>query len=308
MDRHLIPAADFLALLPEIAVEGGVRTLARRVEAHSGLVADSVERGLRALISGERRSVGLALADRILTALDRPDAVLGLAPEDFVTESPTVCEDCGGEIEPDVMPIDLMRPDPLAIEGYAWDKTHQRWIRRKRSKPGGRRFRLWHLCRLCRASALQERAFRGSSKGVGKTLKTRERIPPKRGGRPRLLTDDELRAAYAVYLRTGLSRRELAKRLHQARDKGTLPGYESALHYGWHRLHLGLRDRGMQIAMSLHGAGIDWKPREKGKRCKARLSNGQRCRCWAERVDWRHLAEHGYCWNHRDRAEGKETP
>lgn len=307
MDRHLIPAADFLALLPEIAIEGGVRTLARRAAANSEMLADSVERRLRALMTGEQQSVGLALADRILTALDRPDALYELEPRDYVSPSPVVCEDCGGEIEPDVMPVDLFRPVSTALEGRVWDKTKEKWVRRPRARAGGRRFRHWNLCRRCRAEALMERSFRASSKGRGQTLHTKDRLPPKRGGRPRLLNDDELRAAYAIYMRTGISQLELARQIHASREKGTLSGYQQSLLYGWRRLHLKLRPKGMQMAITRHGAGLDWKPKDRGKRCTARLKNGQRCRGWALR-DGRDPAEHGYCWNHRHRAKAKETP
>lgn len=287
MERHFIPAADFLAALPEIAIEGGVRSLAQRI-ASSGGNAESIERRLRALATGEQDAIGVALADRFLTALDRPHALLDLE-RDYVPPSRNLCEDCGGEIEPDVMPIDLFRHEPDSLEGRVWNKTTGKWTYRPgRARAGGRRFRPWHLCRFCRADALRDRAHRNRS-GV-----TRSREAPKRGGRPRLLTDDELRAAYRIYVETGLSRREIAKRLWSQREKGSLQGYEQSLLYGWRRLGFKLRDFKHQIAISRHGAGTDWQPHEK-RRCVKKLRNGKRCSQWARRDGGQ---QDGLCWEH----------
>lgn len=302
--ERTVSAADFLAALPEIAAEGGIRALAERI-ATSGFNQASVERRIRALTSGEQQSIGVTLADRYLTALDRPQALIELEP-DYVPPSSTVCEDCGAEIEPDVMPIDLFRHVPESMEGRVWNKTTGKWVRRPgRARAGGRRFRLWHLCRSCRAAAIRERALKASSNGRQKTLKTSDRIPPRRGGRPRLLTDDELRSAYRIYVETGLSRREIAKRLHAQREKGTLQGYEQSLLYGWRRLGFKLRDRGAQVAISRHGASVDWRPPVRKQRCKKRLRDGRRCTQWV-----RHDGhDDGLCWNHamQERRRNEEA-
>lgn len=291
MERS-IPAADFLAALPEIAAEGGIRALAERIASAGDVSYAVAEKRIGQLARGAADSIELTLADRILTALDRPHALL---EPDYVPPSSTTCEDCGKEIEPGVMPIDLFREVPEAMEGRVWNKTTGKWVRRPgRARAGGRRFRPWNLCRACRAAAIRERAVRGNSNGRGKRLKTSDRIPPRRGGRPRLLTDDELRSAYRIYVETGLSRREIAKRLHERREKGTLQGYEQALLYGWRRLGFKLRDRGTQIAISRHGAGVDWRPPVRKQRCKKRLRNGRRCTQWV-----RHDGhDDGLCWNH----------
>lgn len=281
MERQLIPAADFLAVIPEIAAEGGISALAHRVAA-AGIGYAGVERRLRALIAGEQQAISVALADRILSALDRPHALFALEP-DYVPASEVVCEDCGEEIEDDVMPIDLFREEPTALEGRVWNKTVGKWVYRpKRARAGGRRFRAWHLCRRCRAEVLRERAHKADGRG----LRARDRIAPKRGGRPRLLSDDELRSAHRAYVEVGLSRREIARRLAESREKGTQAGYEQSLLYGWRRLGLKLRDKGAQVAISRHGASVDWQPHRK-QRCK-------RCKGWV----WKEATQERLCWNH----------
>jgi hypothetical protein len=284
--RETIPAADFLAALPEIAIEGGVGVIARQIAAAGAMREEAAVRRIYSLANGEQLTIGVELADRILTALDRQNPDL---ERDYVPPSRQVCEDCGGEVEAGVMPLDLMREDPDAPAGRVWDSTKKRWVRRpKNARAGGRRFRTWNLCRLCRAEELRQRAIKDSH------LHTRDRVAPKRGGRPRLLTDAELKAAYKLYVETGLSQGEIARRLHATREKGTLSGYQQSLLYGWRRLGLKLRPKGAQIAISRHGAAVDWKPHESA-RCKRRLKSGRRCTQWVRKG-----ADDGLCWTHAE--------
>lgn len=295
MARETIRAADFLACLPEIAIEGGLSVLARQIAASGAMREEAAVRRIYALQSGEQETIGVELADRILTGLGRQDALLGLEP-DYTPLSRYTCEDCGGEIEDGVLPLDLMREDPTSLADRSWDSTKRRWVRRPgRAKAGGRRFRPWHLCRLCRAEALRQRSIR--SRGH---LRSRDRVPPKRGGRPRLLTNDELKAAHKLYVETGISRREIARRLNDAREKGSLQGYEQSLLYGWRRLGLKLRSKAAQIAISRHGAAVNWKPHV-SERCKRRLRNGKRCSQWVRKG-----AEDGLCWTHAQQNRRRE--
>src|SRR5262249_5302548 len=152
-------------------------------------------RRLYSLRTGEAQNITLRVADRILTALDRPDALHELPIPDFVPIAPSLCEDCGGEIEAGVLPVDLFREDPTSLQDRVWDSTKQRWVRRPgHARAGGKRFRLWHLCRRCRAEVLRDRAHNANGR-----LRTKDRKVPKRGGRPRLLNEEELRAAHRIY-------------------------------------------------------------------------------------------------------------
>jgi hypothetical protein len=292
--QRFIPVADFLAALPEIAAEGGIRALSERIAASGEMGFHAAERRLGSIARGEQQLVGVGLADRILVALDRPHTFPDLE-SDYVPPPSTECEDCGQEIEPDVMPIDLFRHDPTALEGRVWNKTTGKWVHRPgRARAGGRRFRPWHLCRSCRADAIRQRALNGSSNGRRQHLRTKDRVEPRRGGRPRLLSDNELRAAYRIYVTTGLSRREIAKRLWTQRGTGTHQGYEQSLLYGWRRLGLKLRTLAEQIAISRHGAKVGWQPHVK-QRCTKKLRNGRRCSQWARRDGGQ---EDGLCWEH----------
>lgn len=282
--------------------QGGLTAACHAIAASKAMTYEAAYRRIYAILSGETEVVTFEVADKLLTGLDRQDAwycelEAYATPEDTVTIGPSVCEDCGREVEPGVKPIDLFRYDPTAMQGRVWDSTKQKWVRRPRNaRAGGRRFRPWTLCRSCRAEAVRQRALNASSNGRGKTLRTKDRIEPRRGGRPRLLTDDELRDAHRIYMETGLSRREIAARLHASREKGTQVGYEQALLYGWRRLNLSLRSRSAQIAISVHGAGVDWKPKEH-KRCKAKTAKGRRCTQWVRREDGEPASD-GLCWNH----------
>jgi hypothetical protein len=208
------------------------------------------------------------------------------------------CEDCGGEVEPDVMPIGLFRPVEGAPENTVWDATKRRWVRRKgRARAGGRRWREYRLCRRCRAEALRNRSQNGNvmENGVRRSLRTRERVAPKKGGRPRLLSDEELRLAYLAYRQQGLSMLELARRFHAGRDKGTLAGYQQAILYGFRRLGYQLRPKGEQIGISRHGTdGTKSKPQK--RRCAGKTRAGRRCRVWARKGQ-------RCCWDHRNQEE-----
>lgn len=213
------------------------------------------------------------------------------------------CEDCGREVEEGVEPLGLFRPVPGVRRGVVWDETKQKWVRRPRNAAAnGRRWREYALCRLCRATALRNRSKNGTvmENGVKRALRTRERLAPKKGGRPRLLNDEELRSLYQVYSEQGLSMNELAKRLAATREKGTHSGYTQSILYGWRRLGLELRPKGVQIAMSRFGTdGTKSKPWK--RRCRAivktnsRGTKGKRCSCWAARGS-------DFCWNHRGEA------
>ena len=223
------------------------------------------------------------------------------------------CEDCGVELGPDnYRPLDLFRHQSGSSGKFVWDNTKQKWVRRpargpkKRARRNGRRFRVYDLCRKCAGEALRQRAASGSvmENGARRALKRKERVAPKRGGRPSLLTEDELRSAYHVYTSTTLSRREIAKRIWESKDKGTRSGYESALLYGWRRLGLELRDIGTQLGMSVHGTDgtktKNWK-----QQCKAELRGGRQCGQWVRIIREEtssHPAEDGLCWNHAKSA------
>lgn len=215
------------------------------------------------------------------------------------------CEDCGKSIEPgNYRSLDLFRPQPGAPGGVIWNATAQKWIvRPKAAKAGGRRFRRYDLCRRCAGEALRLRASKNQKvghKGRHGVLSVRDRVPPRRGGRPRLLTDDELRKLHEVYVRTGLSRNELARRLAASRSKGTVEGYNQAMLYGWRRLMLPLRPVGEQIGLSRHGT--DGTKRRKWKvQCRHRLKSGRRCTQYVRReptATGSRPAEDGLCWNH----------
>jgi hypothetical protein len=196
-----------------------------------------------------------------------------------------ICADCGGEVEPGVEPIGLFRPVPDAPAG-------------KSQRAGGRRWREYDLCRRCRAEALRQRAARGGTvmeAGRKRCLSTRERVPPKKGGRPRLLSDDELRAAHRLYKHRGLSIPDLARALAEQRTHGSFGGYSYALFAGWRRLGLQTRERGKAVALARFGTdGTKSKPRK--LRCEARVKRGprkgQRCRCYAMRGS-RFCTDHG---------------
>lgn len=198
------------------------------------------------------------------------------------------CEDCGRPITEETghRPLDLFRPDPASQAGRVWDATKQKVVTRPgAARSGGRRFRVVDLCRRCAGEALRQRAAKNPKvghKGRHGVLRTRDRVAPKRGGRPRLLTDAELRAAHVVYERARVSRLEVARRLYAAKQQGTLSGYSQALLYGWRRLKLPLRPIGETIGLARHGTdGMKSKP--KLQRCVARNANGARCRQWSRK-------------------------
>lgn len=315
MREVMIPAEDYSAIIrPEIDRLGGLSEFARAVARGGGGSEDAVLRRTYEVLKGRQETISLRLADRTLTAIGRQDALdelLGPPETDLHYERVGFCEDCGGKIEEGVWPIDLMRPDPLAMEGRIWDSTKRRWVRRPRNAAaGGRRFRLWSLCRLCRANALRGRAGTATSEnGKKRYIRTHERVPPKRGGRPRLLSDSELRAAYTIYAREKLSIGELADRLSETREQGTRTGYYQSLLYGWRRLKLPLRDRGQQIAYSRHGTD-GTKSKHWKQRCSARVRwgerKGKRCRLFVRIIRTEtgsHPAEDGLCWDHAKRGE-----
>jgi hypothetical protein len=298
----------------EIRAHGSVQRLCEVLAQYDGTDVPTVTRWLYRVRTGESETISVEYADRLLTALGRQEILDTLLPEpEFIYERLGHCEDCGGEVEADVEPIDLFRVTPSAMEGRVWDSTKQRWARRPRNaRAGGRRVRPWRLCRLCRAQALRARAGTSTmTNGKKRYIRKRERIAPKRGGRPRLLTDRELRAAHTLYMLEKLSIGALADELNASREKGTRTGYYQSLLYGWRRLKLPLRDRGQQIAFSRHGTdGTKSKPHK--QRCSARVvagaRKGKQCMGFARivRTDTSsHPAEDGLCWNHADKQKGQ---
>lgn len=310
-----IDSADLAKVIEEeIRIRGSVQQVCKEMARYDGTDETTVARWLYRVRTGESETISAEYADRLLTALGRQEVLQTLVPEpDLVYERLGHCEDCGGEIEEGVEPIDLFRTTPSAMEGRIWDSTKQRWARRPRNaRAGGRRFRPWRLCRLCRAEAIRARAG-GSTMANGKKryIRKRERVAPKRGGRPRLLTDSELRAAHKVYMLKKLSINEIATQLDATREKGTRSGYQQSLLYGWRRLKLPLRDRGQQIAFSLHGTD-GTKSRNWKQRCCARVTSGKRKgkRCLQftriiHSATESHPAEDGLCWNHANPRKGK---
>lgn len=216
------------------------------------------------------------------------------------------CEDCGCAItlESGYRPLDLFRPDSSSQQDVVWDATKQKLVVRPgAARSGGRRFRKIDLCRRCAAEALRLRASKNPKighKGRLGTLSTRDRVAPRRGGRPRLLDEAELRSAYTIYKQQGLSIGELARRLAATRDKGTYSGYYQSILYGWRKLGLALRPKGEQIGLSVHGTD-GTKSKHHAVRCRERLSGGRRCTQFVRRVvteTGSAPAADGFCWNH----------
>jgi hypothetical protein len=213
------------------------------------------------------------------------------------------CEDCGNPVEAGVAPTGLFRPVEGSLPDRIWDATKQRWVRRPgAAKAGGRRYREYRLCRRCRGTALRERSAKGGTvmeNGVKRSLRTRERVEPKKGGRPRLLSYDELAVLHRIYEQRGLSIGELARQLAATRDKGTESGYYQSILYGWRNLGYQLRPKGEQIGISRFGTdGTKSKPQL--RRCRGRVTRGERagkrCLLYAERG-------RDHCWDHREQAD-----
>ncbi len=278
---------------------GGKGALAAELAASGHFTLSGAERMIWSVRAGDRVAVGNGLLDRVLTALDMTDmwrrqppfleaadreiVAAGLPPAPLVRPVRR-CEDCGGEVEPGVEPLGLFRPDPGASRG-------------KNARPGGRRWREWVLCRRCRGEALRRRAMSGTvmEAGVKRALRTRGRVAPKKGGRPRLLSDAELRVAHLLYEWRKLSVLAVAQLLAEQRPAGTVGGYASALHYGWKRLGLAARPRGVAMAMGRFGTdGTKTKPQK--RRCvgtvKRGVRRGERCRQWA-------MKGRRFCVDHR---------
>lgn len=195
-----------------------------------------------------------------------------------------LCEDCGKEVAvDDYRPLDLMRPDPSASR-WVWDATKQKLVHRPRNAAvGGRRFRVVDLCRRCAGEALRKRSMNSGTVmegGKKRALRTRERLAPKRGGRPRLLDERQLRQLHRLYERHGLSINDLvAALLEGGRVKGTRAGLYQSILYGWRKLKLPLRGTSEAIALAHHRRGR--KPREP-QRCPASTRKGIRCRLFAK--------------------------
>lgn len=203
------------------------------------------------------------------------------------------CEDCGDPIEPgNYAPLDLMRPDPSASR-WVWDSTKRKPVfRPKNAKVGGRRFRQVDLCGRCATLALLARdpQYR------------RGRLqPPKRGGRPRLLNEDQLRALYRAYEARGISIGGLARMLHESgKIAGTRAGLYQSILYGWRKLGFELRPIGEQIGRSRHGTD-GTKSRKWKRQCKVRFRDGRRCSQFVRRIvteTGSQPASDGLCWNH----------
>lgn len=190
-----------------------------------------------------RETLDLAAADELLTAIGRSDLWHQAPLDEYAGGRALECEDCGKDILPgDYRPIDLMRVDPHSEAGVVWDATKRAWVKRKpiAARAGGRRFRRFDLCRRCAGEALRLRAARNAhimENGVKRTLRTRERVAPRRGGRPRLLDDTTLRKLHHLYLHSTLSRRQIATQLAES-GPGSMNGYDQGMRLGWRRLGL----------------------------------------------------------------------
>ena len=306
-----IASVDLMKVIEEeIRMRGSIQRVIDTMSQFTGADEGTTARWLYRVRSGESESISVEYADRVLTALGRTEVLEELLPQPAeIYERIGHCEDCGGEIEDGVKPIDLFRVTPSAMGGRVWDSTKQTWVRRPRNaRAGGRRFRHWNLCRLCRAQAIRARSGTSTTRnGKRKYIRKSERLPPKRGGRPRLLTDSELRAAHSLYTGKKLSIGEIATLLDAAREKGTRSGYYQSLLYGWRRLKLPLRDRGQQIAFSKYGTD-GTKSKAPKVRCSARIKHGERkgkqCLGFARVIRTeigKYPAEDGLCWNHADK-------
>lgn len=217
-------------------------------------------------------------ADELLTAMGRPEllAELSAAPAVGLT-----CEDCGRRItdETGYRPLDLLRPDPSSQAGVIWDATKGKLVVRPgAARAGGRRFRRVDLCRRCAGEALRVRASKSPKVGhrgrLG-NLRTRDRVAPLRGGRPRLLDERQLRDLHALYVHEGLSIGDLARSLVSGgKVAGTEKGLYQSMLYGWRRLGLALRPRSEALALAHHRRGR--KPAEK-RRCPATTAKGKPC-------------------------------
>lgn len=159
------------------------------------------------------------------------------------------CEDCRKHLRigsDDHRQLDLMRHDPEAPD-RVWDSTKQKWRSNPRSgRAGGKRFRLVDLCRAC-AGAIPYKRPEGKRGSL-----------PRRGGRPRLLEEPELRQLHQLYLNSNLSCRAIAIALKESRG-GSLQGFEQSMLYGWRKLGLERLSRSemMRRAHERHGS---WAP------------------------------------------------
>lgn len=203
------------------------------------------------------------------------------------------CEDCGRVIEDgEYMPLDLMRPDPSAST-WLWDATKQKLVHRPtQARPGGRRFRVVDLCTHCGTEALFARA---------PEYRHGRLTPPKRGGRPRLLDEAQLRTLHHVYTTRGFSMVQLARMLVDAgKTRGTFQGFYQSMYYGWRNLGLETRTHGVQVAMSRFGTDGTRSKHHKVQ-CSKALADGRRCTQWVRRIvtaTGSQPAADGLCWNH----------
>lgn len=226
-------------------------------------------------LSGARRqqlynggTIPFELAEQLLTfGLGDPTAISRILGD----EVRMACDDCGVLIEPgQLRSLELWRVVPDAPAG-------------KRARAGGRRKRRYDLCRRCAGEALRQRPLtttRYKRNGVYHPLRTRDRVEPGKPGRPRLLTDAELRSAHSIYESGGLSMRDLATSLVQARGRGTISGYSYAITVGWDRLGLKKRPKGEAQALAHHRRG---RIPKRQPICVATKRNGQPCTAPAKR-------------------------
>jgi len=248
-DRVMVPAAKVAEMVADRIAQEGIDSLLREAGCYNGHTRKQLRDGI-----GE---FTLDKADRLLIAaglLGRLGDLLGEVGVELC------CADCGKVIEPgDYRPLTLWRVVPDAPEG-------------KRARAGGRRARRYDLCRKCAGIALAKRGG-GSIKENGKRrhLKTKERVAPGRAGRPRLFTDDEIRAAHRAY-ETGLSIPDLAKQISQTR--GTYGGVAYALQAGFHRLGLPIRPKAERQALAHHRRG---RIPKRQPTCTASKRNGEPC-------------------------------
>lgn len=159
-----------------------------------------------------------------------------------------------------VQVVELFLPGRTAQRGNGGFKNGSR-----KRRAGTWRYRSFLFCDDCAAEKL---APRGG-------------VAPKRGGRPRLFTDAQLRAAHVIYEREQLSMNDLSVLL-STQGQGTQGGVVSALHYGWKRLGLKQRAKAETQRLAHHRRGRVPKinpvcagTKRSGEPCTAKAKHGE---------------------------------
>jgi len=100
----------------EIRTRGSVQRVCEVMALYDGTDEATVARWLYRVRTGESETISVEYADRILTALGRTEILEEMMPTPAVIyERIGHCEDCGGEIEEGVEPIDWSDEDQAFI-------------------------------------------------------------------------------------------------------------------------------------------------------------------------------------------------